>query len=361
MRTAAATLCCCVLAGALAPPARAGGAGLAVRPVPLPGGVADPAGRTGFFANATGGVSAVDLTTGDVLWETAEAEHPVLAAGDRLYAVAGLGRSRLRVLALDPGRAGACVLESDPVQFPSWVVVGGAPHHGFAAAWRLERGQLVLTWEADVLEPPPVPPDARPPAREHARGEARVDLRTGRVSAGPAPPADELPLPKEIEKKVVRWQGVVGGEFKALVLDEAGREQRAVLRSWDRAGRTEGPARELARGRRLVVRPTLDEHFLCVRDAAPSPDQKSAEDADRYAWSIFSVATGQRVARLPYDPGTQAVALLGTRAYCLVCGRVPPALGRPFVQPRSVRAVDLVRGKAMWERPLEGKPYAPPP
>src|SRR5947208_13252831 len=65
----------------------------------LPAGIADPAGRTGFLAGAGGGVDAVDLTTGDVLWQTTEAQRPLLVVGDRLYAQAGVRRNRLRVLA----------------------------------------------------------------------------------------------------------------------------------------------------------------------------------------------------------------------------------------------------------------------
>src|SRR5262249_14430885 len=151
------------------------------------------------------------------------------------------------------------------------------------ARWHQERDQLVLTWEAGAFEPPPAPvvgppapPSTNPPARQQARGEGRIDLRTGRVRTAPAEaPAARPPLPKELEKKVLRWQGTAGKEFKALVLEEAGREQRVVLRSWDLPTGKEGPAKELARGKRLAVRPTLDERFLCVRDAVPSPDQKS--------------------------------------------------------------------------------------
>src|SRR5205823_4768852 len=68
-------------------------------PVLLPCGVADAAGRTGYLSNPGGGIDAVDLLTGDLLWKSDEAQRPLLVVGGRLYAQAGLKRNRIRVLA----------------------------------------------------------------------------------------------------------------------------------------------------------------------------------------------------------------------------------------------------------------------
>src|SRR5262249_5564933 len=85
---------------------------------------------------------------------------PLLVAGDRLYAQAGVKRNRLRVLAFDLTRSGECVLESDPVVLPAWVVTGDCAAHSFTARWRLENGELVLSWQARGSHPqaPAAPP-----------------------------------------------------------------------------------------------------------------------------------------------------------------------------------------------------------
>src|SRR5579883_2291862 len=44
----------------------------------LPEGIADEKGRTGFFASATGGIECIDLAHGKVLWQTHEAQRPLL-------------------------------------------------------------------------------------------------------------------------------------------------------------------------------------------------------------------------------------------------------------------------------------------
>ena len=90
----------------------------------------------------------------------------------------------------------------------------------------------------------------------------------------------------------------------------------------------------------------------------PSPDQRG-DDQARFTWSVFDVATGKLIARMPYEPGTQSVSVLGDRAYCLVAGGVPGALDRPFISPRKLKAIDLRTGKAIWERPVEGKQVLP--
>jgi hypothetical protein len=137
------------------------------------------------------------------------------------------------------------------------------------------------------------------------------------------------------------------------------REQRLVLLTWDRASQTPYPPRELLRGRRLMAQPTLDGKLLCLRDALPRPDDLVAAQARRSVWSIFD-PTGRQIAHLPYEPGTESVAVLGSRAYYLVAGPVRGPLDRPTLRPYTVQAVDLDTGKKLWERSLAGKTIVPP-
>jgi hypothetical protein len=332
--------------------------------VPLPAGIADPAGRTGYVANPAGGIDAIDLVTGDVLWQTTEAQRPLLAAGERLYAQAGVKRNRLRVLAFDLAHKGEVVLESDAVVLPAWAVAGEAPGHSFAIRARLERGQLLLTWEARAWHFGPRPtPEAEAAARHHSVGAARIDLNTGEVRLQAHEAAPTPAWPRDLEKRVVRWQGVVGKHFKALVLEEDSDGQKLTLRCYDLAGNPAAPPRELLRGKRLVAQPTLDERFLCLRDAAPGPDQKEsvpAEERKGPTWSLFSTDSGERVERAPFLPNTQAIALLGPRIYYLQSGPIRGPIDRPFLQPRVLTAVDLKSGKALWEHPVEGRQVTPP-
>jgi hypothetical protein len=375
---------------------------LAAQPEPnadsvhLPAGITDPARRTGFFGNATGGIDAVDLTTGELLWRNDEAGRPLLIDGGRLYAQAGTRRNRLRVLAFDLARQGECVFESDPVVFPGWVVTGEAPGRSFRARWRLEDNRLLLDWEAEAWsDGGGRSPGLAFPLRKHAAGLVRIDLDGGPPemlpAVQPAAPANEPPRPpqavaKHLEKKALRWTGQAGHYFLALELAEVDPaeelrqlveaakanptaaakpkrdkpEYQLVLWAWDTASGAPVLTRELLRGRRPVVQTTLDGRCLCLRDALPSPDEMVASQVRANSgWSLYS-ALGRPLGRIPYQPGTEALAVVGPRAYCLVAGPVRGPIDRPTERPRTLRAIDLKSGKTAWERPVAPRPLLPP-
>jgi hypothetical protein len=310
-------------------------------------------------------MDAVDLRTGELLWETAEAQRPLLLWGPRLIAQAGLQRNRPRILLFDLTQNGACVLESDPVVLSDWVVASNAPGRSFDAQWRLDRNQLVLAWEASAWHAGPTRPTPKQEAaeRKHAVGTARIDLDTGRVEQGPAegrdsPPSDPIP---QLDKKSVRWQGMVGKCRCAVLLEEVGGQQAFMLRSWDTASWREGECKELLRGKRLLLQATLDAHLFLVRDAGFGPDEKKlgAEKSEQF-WDLIAPELASPLARLPYEPGTQAVAVVGLRAYYSVAGTIHGRLDRPLLQPRILKAYDLKAAKPLWQRPVAGNLLAPP-
>jgi hypothetical protein len=115
------------------------------------------------------------------------------------------------------------------------------------------------------------------------------------------------------------------------------------------------------RGKRLVAQGSLDGNFLCLRKGAPPPDEKGMRKLGREEdWTLFALASGQPVARLPYEPGTQGITILGTRAYYAVAGGVGGFLDRPLSQPQTLKAVDLATGKTAWQRPIAARPLKPP-
>ena len=334
----------------------------------LPEGVADPAGHTGFFASATGGIEAIDLASGKVLWQTHEAQRPLLLDGDRLLAQAGTKRNRLRILRFDPKRRGECEFESDPIVFPAWVVTGEAHGRSFAAHWQVQKHHLVLHWEASAWyagKTRPTP-EAAQAARKHAAGMARIDLRTGQVEIRPAEKKDtppSPPLPDHLEKKAQRWQGQVGPHRKVLTLEEENGQQCLVLHSWDRRNQTEQTPKELLRGKRLLARATLDERILCLREVNPVPDERLSLSSKKAlgTWWLFSVQTGELIGRIPDEAGMHALAVRDKRIFYLVPGMFRGSLDQPSVQPRILRVLDLASGKKLWEHPVAGKLITPPP
>jgi hypothetical protein len=168
------------------------------------GGVLDPAGKVGYVPNPGGGIDALDLATGELLWRSEAAPRPLLATEDRLFVQAPVkGRAnQVRVLVLDTAQKGKLLRESDLVTFPEWVAIGAAYGRSFRSTACLEQGELYLVWEARAwyaggAAPPPKVERA---ARKEASGVARIDLKSGRVEAleGPqVPPKIPVQIPTE--------------------------------------------------------------------------------------------------------------------------------------------------------------------
>jgi hypothetical protein len=164
-----------------------------------------------------------------------------------------------------------------------------------------------------------------------------------------------------LEKKAVRWQGVVAGQYKAVVLGQFGDKQKVLLMSWDRAGAPRNPPQDLHAGKQLTVLATLDNRMVCVRDALPSPDQRGpAAEAKKYAWTIYSLETGEKVAQVNHQPGTQALIILGPRLFLLRNGPVKGPLGQPFENTRFLEGIDVKTGRVLWEHAVASKTGHPP-
>lgn len=334
----------------------------------LPAGIADPTGHTGFFAGANGGIDAVELKTGKLLWQTHEAQVPLLVDGKYLLAQAGVKRNRLRILRLDLTRQGECDLESDPIVFPAWVRTGEGLGRSFQSDWRLEKRRLVLEWEASAWYTGPTKPtpEQEKAARKHASGTARIDLRTGQIEVGPAEKTATplaAALPEHLERESVRWQGHVGGDWRVVTLEAVAGQQRLVLHCCEqKKGKTAEP-KELLKGKRLLLRPSLDERFLCLREDSPDPGERGSLMPRKASswWLLVSSRTGELVGRIPHESGMHAVMVLGDRVYYLVSGSSHGPLDQPNIHPRTVKAIELSSGKLLWERPVAGKLVSPPP
>jgi hypothetical protein len=318
---------------------------------PIPGGILDTTGRVAYMAG-TDAIEAIGLARGELVWRTTEAQHPLLVAGDRLYALAITPGNALQVKGFDLVHSGKRLYQSQVVDLPRWVVPHEGPERSFTWTWRREKTTLILNWTATA--------SAGLGPRKEAAAEVRIDLEDGRVTPGPigpmpAPPS--LRLPPQLEKQAVRWHRSIGGQLHALLLEEMGpgaaeRKQRLVLRTWNERTGKELAAHELLRGGRLVVMEGLDGIHLWVRDAAPSPDLLGSDDVPApYHWMIYSALDGHLVARVPFVPGTQEVLLLRDRAYCLAAA---PVRGEAWeVTARrayTLHAIDVEKGKVLWSR-----------
>jgi hypothetical protein len=202
-------------------------------PISLPGGVTDTSGKVGYLSKPKGGMVAIDLEKGKILWETKEASRPLVVSGKRLVALAADEKkpNNCRVLVLDTEARGKQLLKSDAMTLPNWAAIGTGLDRptsfgygrleGFQVRSHLAKDTLIVRWWADEWSGG----GARPPRRtNYAAGVARIHLNTGKVEMKrddkmEAPTGTGLAeiqkLPKNIQEVAQRerWQaGVVVGQ-----------------------------------------------------------------------------------------------------------------------------------------------------
>lgn len=176
-----ALICGIVLFTACAP---AHGQEKLLAPRTLPGGgILDPGEKAGYFPNPTGGIDALKLATGAVLWSSKEANRPLFATENRLYAMKG-GGNKIRIVALETGKAGRLLFESSPIPLPEWASVDVTYGRKFHAGARLSPTELFLIWEAQAFYAGGAapPPELLERSRKNAKGVARIDADHGKVT-----------------------------------------------------------------------------------------------------------------------------------------------------------------------------------
>src|SRR5262249_7471133 len=95
-------------------------------------------------------------------------------------------------------------------------------------------------------------------------------------------------------------------------------------------------------------------HQALVKEQLPPGD---------YAWWVFSLETGKQVAKLPFEPGSQGLTVIGPRAYYSVSapGRGPrPGGPGMFKQDRVLKAVQIAPGRQLWQHAIWAPPVLPP-
>jgi len=338
------------------PPAAGGGP--SASPLPLPRGVADEDGRTGFLVNRTGGIDALALATGELLWSTDTPARPLVPFGSRLAVEVPDARrpNVIRVAVLNVARKGKRLLLSDPVFFPEWASVNLDYGRSFASSGSVRDGELFLRWEAHAFyDGDPPSRQQKQAARRDASGVVRVDLDTGRVRMlGPEPPPDGLvKVRRELSRGRAQsyWDGhdwttdplLVGDTLVKPWWEEAPDGRLKVgLRRWDPGTGKGLGSTELLRGTKLRPAVSLDGRHLLV-EAVP---------AEAGAWLVFDLPTGKAVGRLSAPAGPFGVAVVGPHAYFTECKAMKMRPRGVMEQPTKLKAVSLKTGQTLWERPV---------
>ncbi len=327
--------------------------GDSIRPLFLPRGIGDAATAKGYVSDAAGHVVALALADGAGIWRSRVLARPVLAAGGRVFAVRPAGPDAPSVLWLELIDARSGRLEGERALDLSVASPGatGTPDLDLSAT--LAGDVFRLRWRRPdtYAGGAPAPQHVRERFATPTSGVFEYHLASRALSARPTPNgADESPrLPSAPYRRDETWRydaWPAGRGLARLDLDESRNPPVLRLELWNSRGAQRLRAADLLEGRALepTVTPAGDHLFL--RRTSPPGDR----------WLVYEVASGRRIASLPYDEGSRLPVLLGDRVLYLVW----PSGSRGG--EAVIHAVDLASGRRLWDYSLsEPAARRPPP
>jgi outer membrane protein assembly factor BamB len=341
-------------------------------PPAVPGGVIPAEGKVLYVQAPKGGVEALDLKTGNVLWSTEEFARPLAVVGTKLLVeIPEKDKANVvRLATLDGADKGKQLSASDPIQLPDWVNVGTAHGRSYTSQGVavIDKTKLLLRWEARAwyaggARPTP---EMEKAARKEARGFAEVDLATGKVTMPEIGQVekDEL-IPKDLQQVQAAqyWTGstwetkplLVGTNAAVVSRTPQGEKgnETLTLHTWDRSTGKVAKAVELMQGKSLWLMVSADRRHLFAHQALTKDKLPEGE----YVWRVFSLQTGKLLAKVPFE-GAIAVHYADGRVY-LVTEKTQFG-SKASSRTRTLKCLDAATGALTWERAIYAPPVLPP-
>jgi hypothetical protein len=141
-------------------------------------------GDTIYVTGASESLVALDLESGEQLWESKEAQLPLAVVGDRVIARTSqnkLPTNAMQLVVLNAAD-GKVKMRCKQIAFPDWVSVGGGLGLSFDAVAAVEGDDLQLTWRAArelAMPQGKATPEMIAATKKTTTGLVHVDLQTG--------------------------------------------------------------------------------------------------------------------------------------------------------------------------------------
>jgi hypothetical protein len=147
-----------------------------------------------FLPAKDGGIEAIDLAKGTVLWTNKDANKLAGASGKLVFAWVGEEKkaNAFRIIAVD-AESGKTVHKSDPIALPDWAVTGKTWGRTFRTAARGDAESVTVAWQAGAFYAGGAAPtpEIEAAARKNESGLVKVELKTGKVTPANGKPKDD--------------------------------------------------------------------------------------------------------------------------------------------------------------------------
>ena len=316
-----------------------------------PGVIVDPERQTAYLMLPGGGIHAVDLRSGETLWESAVAAKPLLLHDDLLYAQAepkgGAGALHIVSLKAKSGEAAGFAVA---LELPDGVSAS-VEHDGrdsFAATARMQDGAMFVSWSFSRAA-------TRRSEKPHLRRAIlRVDLKSGqaeRIEPGEAPVSPGPRLPEAVARAdergtLLRAPRHVGDWFSAPAHAEDD-EAAVVLKRWQATSGEPAADVPLFDGEATIRYASTDDRHLLASRLDVEGDRQN-----RYVWSIFSLEDGERVATVRRPLVAARFFLSGSSLLHLSPAEHRLVDGERVEAPPAIHAVHVETGATLWTIPV---------
>ena len=295
-----------------------------------PGVVIDPQRRVAYVMNPKGGVDALGLGRGELVWHSDQAARPLAASGAVVVAQAELPKpgNELQVRLLDArtGRLNRSIRHPLPAGTRTMVV--GTAEGTFDVQALLTPSDATLAWEfvavpLQAVRPGALDPD-QPAGERQATAEAaspptttgviRIDLPTGKASDLPAAQRGAVPARNVDVSAEAQVGSVTGQQFLS------------------------------ADGRHVLV------------------SERVADDSiwEKYQWTVYERGSNRRLGALR-DYRSHAPFVVVGSSIIYETGPFERRTERGLIsEPLRIRTVELGRANQLWSRPIRDTTYRGP-
>lgn len=266
--------------------------------------VIDSASGAAYVMSPRGGIDALELATGNVMWNSRDAAKPLLLKDGKLLAQARPGRDgELVVVALDAkggkaeGRVG--------IEIPSFIranVVDGPSRKFRAQAFESADGAVVVTWTAEegrALQGLVEPEEANAPVK--AAGAAKTPSLSGAV---------------KVDVAAGRAVPVSGAEPRSLTAQVAGADSRQMA--------------------------SVDGRHILRSERNPEGGLWN-----RYRWTITNAA-GVKLGTVEAPVSMASFVVSGNQLFYVAQPSMRKEENKLVEQPLRLRALDLRTGTELW-------------
>ncbi len=324
----------------------------------LPSGIVDPIEEIAYVVAKQGRIFCLALDTAEILASTDVASIPLTVAQGFLigWSHAPQRSNEIRIFAASRRENVLAPQWEKALQLPEWVDLTSAEPDSFKLEAEIRPRCITVTWEAHARYHGGAPPS--PEFENAARHDERHILELNREDGATIgheriePEPSQAPtLPKlRPETQIVPYrrgtafatQSWRAATVNACLIKRA--DDPGIVLWIQEKGGADSEIR-LSDNPKAAATITLDGKLIFIQEPR----------ATDTAWQVFSTTTGERIASLPFDPGTAGLSVV--KDLVLYEVRVDAA----GLSRRTLRCRNLRNGKALWSFVLAEEAMRTPP